>query len=110
MGMADECFGNLETYFKTLISLGYKSYSEVYKLMALIFAQELLYELPGVFVSERDYNRIARMLEGLYGTSCLMPHPTYKKGTTNGNGDVTPRLMEDGAVRTTLFGNIRIIE
>lgn len=73
---------SLERYFNALSKLGYKSYSEVDKLLVLIFIQELLDSECKSFITEDDYKAINQALYCLYGSSCLIPHPEYKSSAS----------------------------
>lgn len=73
---------SLERYFNALSKLGYKSYSEVDKLLVLIFIQELLDSECKTFITEDDYRAINQALYCLYGSSCLIPYPEYKSGAS----------------------------
>ena len=72
---------SLERYFKTLSLFGYKSYSEVYKLIVLIFIQELLDSDCKSFIKEDEYILIHKALYCLYGSTCLIPYPEYIANT-----------------------------
>lgn len=67
----------LERYFNSLSKFGYKSYDEVYKLIALIFITELLNSDCKYFISEDDYKSIQKTLYCLYRSTCLIPLPEY---------------------------------
>lgn len=73
---------SLERYFNALSKLGYKSYSEVDKLLVFIFIQELLDSECESFITEDDYKAINQALCCLYGSSCLIPYPEYKSSAS----------------------------
>ena len=88
-------------YFNTLSILGYKSYSEVYKLILLLFIQDLLEEPFNIFINEEDYRTITNVLYCLYGTTCLIPYPKLLINTSivqSLNKD-SPRITEDCIIR-----------
>ena len=63
-------------YFTALAQLGYKSYYDTNKLLALIFIQECLKEHQS-FITEQDYTDISKAMECLYGSNCLIPYQYY---------------------------------
>lgn len=67
----------LDRYFLILSRRGYKQYSEVNKLLVLIFIEELLHGPMSQFVTEEDYKTITSSLDCIYG-SCMIPYPSYK--------------------------------
>lgn len=68
---------SLERYFNTLSKFGYKSYSDVDRLLMLIFIQELLDSDCRSFITEKEYMTIHKSLYCLYGYTCLIPYPEY---------------------------------
>lgn len=64
-------------YFNALSKLGYCNYEAVYRLLVLIFIQELLEGDCKSFINEEDYKIIDNALYCLYGSSCLIPYPEY---------------------------------
>ena len=52
----------LDTYFHTLSVLGYKDYNSVYKLLILLFIEELLTGEFSIFINEKDYRNITNLL------------------------------------------------
>lgn len=69
-------YESLSRYFNTLSKLGYKSYSDVDRLLVLIFIQEWLEDKCLNYINEDDQRIIERVLYCLYGSSCLIPYPT----------------------------------
>lgn len=109
MDIRKEAYDSLDRYFTSLSVTGYRSYTEVYKLLVLSFIEELLYSFPGM-VSENDYRLFSKVLENIYGTSCLIPYPDYKKVAERAmeenyrwcfSGNDTQRLTLNGLFRTT---------
>lgn len=66
----------LDNYFIALSQFGYKNYDDVYKLLALLFLEELLTDFRG-FVTEDDIRTISRVIYCLCGTTCLIDFPEY---------------------------------
>ena len=70
---------SIERYFNTLSHTGYMPYSDVYKLIVIMFVDELLNGEYKRFVSDDEHTVIHKSLYCLYGSSCLTPYP--EKGT-----------------------------
>lgn len=104
MDIRKEAYDSLDRYFVSLTVTGYRSYTEVYKLLILCFIEELLYSFPGL-VSEKDYRLFSRVLESIYGTSCLIPYPDYKKVAEIANrGPNQWRFSSNDILRLTMPG------
>ena len=69
----------LDNYFNALGKLGYISYSQVEKLLILVFYRDFVYNDYEGLISKEDYHYIERALDCLYGSSCLIPYPDYLK-------------------------------
>lgn len=69
---------SLRKYFHTLSSVGYKGYGDVYKLLIYVFLEDMLNNM-GMYITEKDYIDIDKALYCLYGTSCTIPYPDYKR-------------------------------
>lgn len=63
-----------DKYFKALNYIGYKSQSEINKLLILLFIEELLCEDFSMYLKERDLTEISKALKCLQGTSCMIPY------------------------------------
>lgn len=99
--LTDLSFIGVTRYFNALSIFGYKSYDEVYKLILLLFIQDLLGEPFNIFINEEDYKTITNILYCLYGTTCLIPYPELLINTSivqSLNKD-TPRITEDCIIR-----------
>ena len=72
---------SLTRYFNTLSKLGYLSYSEVDKLLVLIFIYDLLKSDWKFFITEEEHKIIDNALYCLYGSTCLIPYPSLVAGT-----------------------------
>ena len=70
---------SLERYFSSLSHIGYKSYSEVNKLLVLLFIEEILCGPMSEFITEEDRKSIYSATVCLYG-SCMIPYPTGRGG------------------------------
>lgn len=80
--MDDVVFTALDRYFNILSTLGYKNYTSVYKLIVLIFIQELLDSDCSSFISEDESRIIEKALTCLYGSDCLIPYRKYIVNTS----------------------------
>lgn len=78
MEFPNEVSSALNRYFSTLSHTGYKSYSEVNKLLVLIFIEELLCGSMSEFITEEDYKLIYLSITCLNG-SCMIPYPSGNK-------------------------------
>ncbi len=82
MELTNETYDALNRYFSVLSHVGYKSYNGVYKLIALIFIEEMLCSPMSEFITEEDYKLITNSVNCLYG-SCMIPFSIYKKGISD---------------------------
>ena len=73
---------SLTRYFNVLSKLGYMSYSEVDKLLVLIFIYDLLESDCKSLITEEEYRILDSALYYLYGTTCLIPYPEYIANTS----------------------------
>lgn len=105
----NDVYESLNKYFFTLSRVGYKSYTEVNKLLALIFIEEMLHGPMSQFITEDDYRTITDSLDCLYG-SCMIPYPNYK-ASFDGIVYKVPneyRITENGSMRLTEKLNTRV--
>lgn len=81
MQLTNSVFESIEKYFNSISKTGYKSYTEVYKLLTFIFIEEILNGSMCKYITEEDYKILSNKLECLYGT-CMIPYPKYKESAT----------------------------
>lgn len=74
--MDDVLYEACKRYFTALAHYGYKDEMEVRKLLLYIYIQELVNIYP-VSISGDDYTALEKALYCIYGTTCLIPYPTY---------------------------------
>ena len=67
----------IQRYFTSLSQFGYKSYTDVYRLIVLLFIEEIMVHKFSDFITEKDYNDILKALNHLAGCSCLIDFPKY---------------------------------
>lgn len=75
--MDNVLYKSLSRYFNILSKLGYMNYTDVNKLLALIFIYDLLESDCNTFITEDEYRVIGGALYCLYGSNCLIPYPEY---------------------------------
>lgn len=108
MELAGEVYAALKRYFSVLKHTGYKKYCDVYRLLALVSIEEMLYGPMAGFVTEKDYQDISKALNCLQG-SCMIPFPDYLKGM-DGIVERLPdefRVTEETALRLAENFNLR---
>lgn len=69
--MNDLLYESLKRYFTTLSKLGYVNYNNVYKILVLIFIDELLNS--NCIISKDDYKSIDSAITCLQGSTCFIP-------------------------------------
>lgn len=111
MEVTNDVLNVLNRYFHTLSVLGYKKDKDVYNLIVYLFLEELLCGSMSQFITEKDYNIIDKALYCLYGTSCMMPYPDYKKTYLDvvKSAPDEYRISEDGILRMSETDSIRTV-
>ena len=69
--MDEVLYNSLCRYFNALSKLGSMSYSQVDKLLVLIFYKHFVYEDYRGYLSKEDYRSIEMALDCLFGSTCL---------------------------------------
>jgi hypothetical protein len=77
--MDEILYSNLSNYFNALEYKGYMPYSQMQKLLVLIFYRDFVYNDYRGLLSKDDYLLIEKALNCLYGSTCLIPYPDYLK-------------------------------
>lgn len=93
---------SLNRYFHTLSVLGYKNYNSVYRLLILLFIEELLTGELSIFINEDDYRVIINLLYCLYGSDCMIGFPSYNNMDSLIHPNKTPlipRITETQIIR-----------
>lgn len=101
--MDEVLYNALSKYFHALEVRGYMPINQAYKLLVLIFYKDFVYSDYRGIITEKDYVLIEKLLDCLYGTSCLIPYPDYLKMGKLYLGEVTElayrvRELEDTPV------------
>lgn len=105
-------YAGVDNYFKALSTFGYKSYTEVNKLLVLLFIGGLLRGPLSLYIDECDYRTITNVLYCLFGSTCLIPYPEFAVNTSliqALNAD-TPRISEDDIIRFSEDELIRLVD
>ena len=99
--MDDALYESCLRYFTSLANFGYRSETDVKKLLFYVFIQELV-NTTSIVIPKEDYMHLERALYSLYGTTCLMPYPDYCENPMTAHlGDIVElsyrveRLEED---------------
>ena len=69
----------LSGYYNALEKLGYMPARETEKLLLLCFYRDFVFSDYNGLITKDDYHLIERVLDCLYGSSCLIPYPDYLK-------------------------------
>ena len=106
----------LSRYFSTLSTLGYKSDQSVFKLLVILFIEELLTGEFSQFVTEDDYRDITKAIYCIIGNSCLVDFPSYTTWDSLFHFDYNQlyhkryRITEDSVLRKTEDSLFRVEE
>lgn len=109
--ITDLSYESIVRYFTTLQQLGYKSYEDVYKLVALIGLEEM-FDIFAEFITEQDFRYIMNAINCLSGTTCLIDFPTYSENRTlihKSRVNYLTRLSETDSIRID-SNLIRLVE
>lgn len=77
--MDEILYNALSRYYHALEVKGYMPIIQAYKLLVLIFYKDFVYSDYRGIITEKDYMLIEKVLDCLYGTTCLIPYPDYLK-------------------------------
>ncbi len=69
----------LKAYFNILRRTGYKKYSQVDDLLILSAIEDIMNGPMAEYVTEDDFRIIDKALYCVYGRSCMIPYPNWKK-------------------------------
>lgn len=73
----------IQRYFTTLAQFGYKNYSDVYKLITILFIEEFLSSSSfSEFITEEDYRYIVSAMYCILGSNCLIKFPEFNNYDT----------------------------
>ena len=90
VAVMDEIIYNaLGSYYNALEKKGYMSYTNMQKLLLLIFYRDFVFHDYRGLLSREDYLLIERALDCLWGSTCLIPYPDYLKMGKLHLGEIT---------------------
>lgn len=97
---------SIDNYFSHLFISGKTSIETQRKLLILTYLYEVLCD---IFVTEEDYEIIAKYLENIYG-DCIIPYPEYIefKNRDAIESNLYARSSENGILRVDTNKNIRV--
>ena len=93
---------SIQRYFTSLSQFGYKSYTDVNRMIVLLFLEEMMVHKFLDFITEEDYNDILKALNHLAGSNCLIDFPKYANYDNLVHSvriNLTPRVTEDNSLR-----------
>lgn len=105
----------LKNYFNVLQEVGYIEHMTMGKIMAYLFLIDWLNDIAS-FVTEEDYNCINKAIKTLFANGdCLFPYPIFSlvrtvMGSADYEGELSPRITEDGVLRASEDEMLRITE
>lgn len=101
----------LNRYFITLSQFGYRKYSDVDRLLVLLFLEETLsHDFLG-FITEEDYRIITNSFYCLAGSNCMIDFPTFSNYDSlvhKTKVPLIPRIAEDNTLRISEGELLRI--
>lgn len=77
--MDELIYNGVGSYYNALEKTGYMSYTNMQKLLLLIFYRDFVFHDYRGLLSKEDYRLIERALDCLWGSTCLIPYPDYLK-------------------------------
>lgn len=104
-------FESLQRYFYSLSVLGYKSYNDVYKMLLLLYIEEIFTGEMAFYVTDKDLRIISDVLNCLYGSTCLIDYPCIPNDDSiihSIKGRIMPRITEDCILRMAENNIIRV--
>lgn len=91
----------LSKYYHALELIGYMSKAHSDKLLILAFFWDFTYNDYQGILSKEDYCLIEKALDCIYGTSCLIPYPSYMRSGKLHLGEVTELAQRIKALEDT---------
>lgn len=108
--LSDVAYEGLNRYFHSVSTFGYKSYSEVYKLLTLLYIEELIFGPLGLYINECDYRTITNTLYCLYGSTCLISYPEFNvySELVQALNLKVPKILESSILRYSQDEQLRL--
>ncbi len=106
-------YKSIMTYFKDLSLYGFKSHSDVEKLIALVFIENFVMHFQGMFTKE-DITMIERAIKCLTNSTCLIENALTQRGyysyLYNVYSSASIRVTEDLVARIAEESGTRVVE
>lgn len=106
-------YKSLQTYFKALELYGFKSPSDVDKLLALVFIRNFIEYFNGMFTGE-DTTMMEKALNCLTNSTCLIERQLtqrdYYSYQYNVYSSAAIRITEDRVTRLAEESGVRVVE
>lgn len=99
--MDEILYNALSKYYHALEVKGYMPIIQAYKLLVLIFYKDFVYSDYRGIITKEDYALIEKVLDCLYGTTCLIPYPDYLKMGKLYLGEITEIAHRVSALEDT---------
>lgn len=99
--MDEILYNALSRYYHALEVKGYMPITQAYKLLVLIFYKDFVYSDYRGIITKEDYRLIEKVLDCLYGTTCLIPYPDYLKMGKLYLGEITEIAHRVAALEDT---------
>lgn len=108
--LANLAYEGLNRYFHSVSTFGYKNYGEVYKLLTLLYIEEVIFGPLGLYINECDYRTITNVLYCLYGSTCLIPYPEFNVDSelVQALNLRVPKILESSILRYSQDEQLRL--
>ena len=77
--MDELVYNTLCSYYNELEKTGYTPMKDVKKVLVLCFYKDFVFNDYRGYLTKEDYSKIERVLDCLWGSTCLIPYPDYLK-------------------------------
>lgn len=110
MELSDISFNALSRYFNSLTHMGYIKDTNVFKLLVLLYLEEVINNEEFNFITNEDYNIIYNTLYCLSENNCLIDIPISMNSNSliNKTQQDKIRVTEDYIFRVAEFNGIRL--
>jgi len=115
MEIANDAYCQIKRYFDVLGKTGYYPEGDVGKFIIYLYIIYLLEGELSDFVTDEDYRTIYKALVCLWGSSCLIPYPEWRRTAMKRRkyyGSMGVRVSEEDESRSTEGSNgiLRTVE
>jgi len=109
VNVMDEILYNaLSNYYDVLSKTGYISSSDTEKLLLFSFYRDFVYNDYRGHITEEDYYLIDKVLNCLYGSTCLIPYPDYLKMGKLHIGEISELASKINRLQDV--GNVKVVK